>query len=211
MHVFGDLVAGDLASAEIDDIACLDVGILLAHDKGPHLLAIFFARHSSHLDVLDPVHAVQKLLDLPRIDIFASPDDHVLIPAGDGEVAGLVHDAKIAGTEPAVFGYSIAGGLFIIVVPLHDIIAATAHFALGTGRQSDAADGVDDLELHMGQGPADGLHPQPKIVADAGIGHDRRGLRQAIADGDVGHVHLVDDLLHDLDRAVGSCHDPRPQ
>jgi hypothetical protein len=46
--------------------------------------------------------AEQECLDLPGVDVFAAPDDHVLHPAGDAAVAPLVHRPEVAGAEPAV-------------------------------------------------------------------------------------------------------------
>ncbi len=39
---------------------------------------------------------VQSLLDLPRVDVFSSPDDHVLDPAYDLSVAVLVNHGLVS-------------------------------------------------------------------------------------------------------------------
>jgi hypothetical protein len=44
----------------------------------------------------------QELLDLARVDVLATTDDHVLDPADDPHVARVIHRREIAGVHPAV-------------------------------------------------------------------------------------------------------------
>ena len=53
---------------------------------------------------------VERLLDLPRVDVVAAADDHVLHAVDDEEVAVLVAVAEVAGVEPAA-PHGLGGGL----------------------------------------------------------------------------------------------------
>ena len=48
------------------------------------------------------VVAVERGLDLLRVDVLAAADDHVLDAVDDPQVAVLVEDADVAGVQPAV-------------------------------------------------------------------------------------------------------------
>ena len=54
-------------------------------------------RHLRH-----PLHVGQQLLDLGRTDVLPAPDDDVLHPVGDGQVAVVVDHADVAGAEPTL-------------------------------------------------------------------------------------------------------------
>ena len=58
---------------------------------------------------------------------------------------------------------------------------------------------------------ADGLRALLERVAGRRLRRHRRRLGHAVADGHLVHVHPLDHLLHDLDRARRAGHDPGPQ
>ena len=98
----------------------------------------------------DGIEAVDDRFDDLRIDVLAAgPDDDVLEPALDEEVAVGVEAAKIARAEPAV-GIEDGGRLRrILVVALHDGQPADEDLALSRGRI-----GGVDADFHALQGPA---------------------------------------------------------
>jgi hypothetical protein len=100
--VLGNLVVGDLALAELANLRLGGV------DSGPQA-------HPGHHDLAQPrignaddlhlVHlgvGVEELLHLAGIDVFAAADDHVARAAGEVDAAVFVHDAQVAGVQPAV-------------------------------------------------------------------------------------------------------------
>ena len=55
-----------------------------------------------HGDLRHARHVGEQLLDLGGAHVLAAPDDDVLHPVGDGEVALGVEHADVAGPEPPV-------------------------------------------------------------------------------------------------------------
>ncbi len=74
-----------------------------------------------------------------------------------------------------------------------------------------AGEGVDDLDLDVRVGAADGRRTPVEVVVGPGLARDRRGLGHAVGDGHLGHVHVVDAPLHHLDRADRAGHDAGAQ
>ncbi len=167
----------------------------------------------------DPVDFVQDLVDLPRVDVVAGRDDHVLLAVHDVEVALLVHVGDVAGVEPVVANG--AGGLVrqVPVAP-HDLgppdyqlahLARTqghrAHLLVndaGVGVWKGEADGADlafsaqGVEVGDGGGfgqpvPLDDLGAGAFLELVDGLHRDGGRARDAVADG--GQVVLVDVLL----------------
>src|SRR5687768_1920802 len=79
-----DLVMGKFAARELADLLRIQVsGSVPELDPGAQLLAVLLIRYADHLDVLDVGMGVQELLDLARVDVLPTADDHVLDPAHD--------------------------------------------------------------------------------------------------------------------------------
>src|SRR5438874_13837351 len=93
--------------------------------------------------------AVEKLFHLARIDVLAAPDDHVLDPPDDVDVAVLIHGGQVAGMHPARPVDSLAGGFFVVPVAAHHHVSAAAQLARGTSLDDGAGARIDDLDLDM--------------------------------------------------------------
>jgi hypothetical protein len=65
----------------------------------------------------------EHLLDLPRVDVVAAADDHVLLAVDDEEVAVRVHLRDVARVEPAT-PHRLGRGVVALEVALHDVVAA---------------------------------------------------------------------------------------
>src|SRR5262245_31459913 len=154
--------------------------------------------------------AVQEFLDLPRIDVLTAPDHHVLDAADDVAVAVAVDRGEIAGMHPAAGIDRLRGFLHIVPVTLHDGIAARAKLAR-FARRDDAAFGIDDLHFDVGVDAADRAHALLQRVVGRSLEADRTGLRHAVADGHVAHMHLTHDALHHLCRTRRTRHDAGAQ
>src|SRR6202044_385510 len=94
-------------------------------------------------------------LDLARIDVFATADDHVLDPPDDVAVAGLINHAEITGMHPTLGVDRLGRALRIVPVAQHHRIAAGADLA-GNAARRHLAGLIDDLHLQMRLHPADG-------------------------------------------------------
>ena len=58
------------------------------------------------------------------IGVEAADDEHVLLAVGDRDVAAVVHDADVAGVQPAVRVDRVRRRLRVLVVALHHVVAA---------------------------------------------------------------------------------------
>src|SRR5262249_61597582 len=74
----------------------------------------------------------EDLVDLAGGDLLAAPVDDLLQAPGEGDVAVLVHDALVAGAEPAVHE-GLAVGLGVVLVAGHDVGAADGDLAGDAG------------------------------------------------------------------------------
>ena len=194
LHVaLGDVGAGEALDERADDLAVLRVG------------------HAHDLDVLDAGHRVEELLDLARVDVLPAADDHVLDAPGDAVVAVLVDGAQVARVQPAVGVDGRLGGLGHLVVALHDVVAAAQQLAGDARRAVLAGLGVDDAHLDLVVPAAHRLALALERVVRRGLREHRGRLGEAVADGHLGRVHLVDDLPHRLDRARRAGHDAGAQ
>lgn len=111
--------------------------------------------------------------------------DQLLDAVGDGQVAGLVHEADVARAEPAVL-QTLGGGGGVVVVAAKDVgpldvqLAglASGQLARAVALLAGARDGAE-FRLDVGNQPArgaDGGHPVlPALDEDGG-----RGLAQAV-------------------------------
>ena len=71
---------------------------------------------------------VEAVFYFPRIDVFPIYDDEVFYPVHNIDIAFLIHVHQITGMEPAVRSDDFSGFLFLMPVPLHDIVAAHHEF-----------------------------------------------------------------------------------
>ncbi|MNQ67973.1 hypothetical protein D3C85_825150 [compost metagenome] len=76
----------------------------------------------------------QHLLDLAGIDVEAAGNDHVLFAIGEVQIAFGIDMADVAGMQPTVDD-GLGGLLRLLVVTLHDQVAAHAYFTGFTARQ----------------------------------------------------------------------------
>ena len=70
-------------------------------DEGDRLLAEHVVRAADHGGLQHGGVAVEDVLDLLRIDVLAAPDDHVLDPVDQDQVAVVVEVSDVAGVQPS--------------------------------------------------------------------------------------------------------------
>jgi hypothetical protein len=142
---------------------------------------------TDHRQLLDVRTVFVEILDLVGIDVLAvGVDDDVLAAPDDVEVALFVEAAEVAGVEPAIAD-GVRGGLFVLPVPRHHVLAA------GDDLADARVVGVGDLDLDASQRLAhrarDGL-----LLGRAHRQHGR-SLGQAVALEEV-EAHAVEHLQH---------------
>ncbi len=116
---------------------------------------------------------VEELLDLPRVHVLATADDHVLDPADDLHVAVLAHHREVPGVHPAPRVDRLGGPLGLLPVPEHHAVAAGAQFARHPALQRHARRRIDDLDLDVRHHPPDRAGPAFQVVVAAGLRGDR--------------------------------------
>ena len=94
--IFGDFVAGNLATTELLYILGLHLHTLLEDNEGTHSLTVFLGRHSRHLHIANARHVIEELLDLTGIDILTTTDDHILDTTCDLIEALFVFHTQVA-------------------------------------------------------------------------------------------------------------------
>ena len=154
--------------------------------------------------------AVQRFLDLARVDVLTPSDDHVLDAARDPITPVGIQHRDVAGVQPTVGVDRFVGGLLHPVVAEHHVVAAHTELALLTLRHLSTI-AVHQLDRDPGEGPAHGLHPPLDRVIQAGERHAGRGLREPVGDRDLANAHVIDHPVHHFDRAWAPGHDPRAQ
>src|SRR3984893_19111697 len=204
------LVMRDLALAKGPDFLGGRGLAIVQADPGAELLAIPRVGHTDHLHILDLRVAVEKLLDLARIDVLAAADHHVLDPPDDVAVALGVYGREIAGLHPAGRIDRLARLLLVIPVAEHDRIAASQQIARRAARH-DPPLGIDDLYFAVRRYPSNCRNPPLDRIVGRALEAYRAGLGHAVSDCDLGQVHPLDRAFHDLDRARASGHDPGAQ
>src|ERR1700722_3408361 len=121
-----NLVVGDLSLAEQADFFRAE-GFAGTHpDPGAELFAISIIRNAEDLHVLDLWMPIQEFLDLPRIQVLAAANHHVLDAADDVAIALVVDHAEVAGVHPAAGVDHVGGPFRIAPVAEHDAVATGA-------------------------------------------------------------------------------------
>src|SRR5918992_5527012 len=211
IHVLGDLVVGDVLAAVLLDVLVGQRGIVLLYDGGGYPLAVLLVGDDVDLDVGDLGVSVEKLLDLTRVDVLATANDHVLRPPGYLDVPVLVHSRQVPGVQPALLVYNLFGLVGHLVVALHDVVAAGAEVALLVGPDLFAGVHVHEPDLDVRELASHGRYPALYRVVRAGLGDDGAGLGLTVGDGDLVRPHIVDDLFHHLFGAGAPRHYPGAQ
>src|SRR5215208_7739748 len=78
--------------------------------------------------------AQRQLLDPRGIDLAATAVDHILLAAGNAQIAGIVEPAEIAGHEPAGGVERRLGRKLVVEIAEHQAGAAAADLADFTRR-----------------------------------------------------------------------------
>src|SRR5690606_25336019 len=97
----GGLVVRDAVACEGDDGAFVLLRAGLGHHDRRHRFAPGVVRHADDRDLGHRGMAVDRVLDLGRIDVLRARTDHVLDAVLDEEIAVLVDVARVSGAQPA--------------------------------------------------------------------------------------------------------------
>src|SRR5207244_1257839 len=87
-------------SCELAELLAVRRSAGLEDHERMRCFAPLFVWHADHRRFLDRRMPQQHALDLDRLDVFATADDHVLDAVADFDVAVWMHDSRIAGMEP---------------------------------------------------------------------------------------------------------------
>src|SRR6266508_4234819 len=120
--------------------------------------------------LMDVGVAVEDLFDLARVDGVAAADDDVLLAVDEEEVALVVDVPDVAGFEPALVRYGLAGRVFVSEIAAHDPRAADEDLA-------------DRSAVDASIGAVDRLADRAELdgTAETVSGHDAACLGQPVA------------------------------
>ena len=153
--------------------------------------------------------AQQRVLDLCRVGIEASDDEHVLDAADDAQPARCVQLSEVPGAKPAVRRQHLARLLGVVEVPRHDAAAAEQHLAGLPGLDFVAVVG-DEPQFEARPRPA---HRGGDSLGIVVFGRGARGARlgESVAGDDVREGELVSDATDELHGDVGRAGDGNAQ
>src|SRR5262245_16041918 len=100
MEYLGDFVAAQSLTAGGSQVVITDVHAIPDHDKSHHLLAPVLMGKADDGGLIDRRMSQQNLLHLPRENVLAAGDDHVVLAIDQIEIALIVEPAEVAGGEP---------------------------------------------------------------------------------------------------------------
>src|SRR5579883_1462639 len=195
LEVARNLLAANLALAVF---AQFFLGQLLARsgdDDSQQFFAEEFVGDAENLHIGYFWMANQEFFDLAREKVLAAANDHLFEAAHDIDVAICIHCRQVAGVQPALGVDGLRRPVGYIVVAGHDDGAATADFAALADRNGRACGRVDDLDIGMWQGFADGCRLALEGVIGQGDGHGAGIFRLAESDDDIGPDTPLD-LFH---------------
>src|SRR5206468_5169372 len=123
LEVAWHLVVSNLPLTE--SLQLLSGNLFAGLDPNPRhdLFTVLRIRHADHLHIADFGMGIQKFLDLTRIDVFATANDHILNTAHNVDIAFRVHRCQVPGMHPTSLVNGACGCPGVIPVTQHHTIA----------------------------------------------------------------------------------------
>ena len=205
--VLRDFVAGDFSAAEVFHYVVGHRRALLQDDERADLFAIFLRRHAGYLHIFHARQVVKELFQFARVDVLATPDNHVFDATRDAVIALLVFHAQVAAMQEAVLVDNLGGRFRILVITLHDEVTFATHFTLFAHSAFFARFGIQHLDFRERIFLADRSATLFEGVFDDRVRHAWRTFSQAIDTGDVRNVHLLRYRAHQFNWAKRAGHD----
>src|SRR5215472_16672446 len=174
----GPLEAGEPLARPVDQLLICKHGSRFADHDGLDSLAPALVWHTDHSDVRDRGMVGEDALQLRRVDVLPTGDDHVLDPVTDVYEPVSVDAAGVARVEPASPDYRL-GVLRAPPVPLHDSDPAVDHLADIAGRDL-VVQRIDHLNLGAEHRPPAGQQPLAAVILMAQRRDGTCGLRQSV-------------------------------
>jgi hypothetical protein len=114
----------DLLAAKLDDVLLGGDHAAAQPDASADSLTVLRVGDTHHGHIEHRRMPIEKIFDLPRIDVLTAADDHVLHSADDVAVALLVDDGQIPRVHPAPRVDGVPRTLGIVPVAAHDAVTA---------------------------------------------------------------------------------------
>jgi hypothetical protein len=121
----GALVTGEAVGDELDELILLEMHPRFGHDERLHRLAGMRMCHADDRHFGDAGMRRDRVFDFRGIHVEARHDDQVLGAIDEVQVAVVVGDGNVAGTQPAVVG--LGGGGRLVVLPVAGEHVGPAH------------------------------------------------------------------------------------
>src|SRR5262245_7675173 len=205
-NVFRDLEPRDLILAEIPQLFLCGRLAGFQPDRGRDLFAEEFALHGVDVDVRNGGVMAHQVFDLLGRDVLAAANYDVFDASGYAHIAVPVHRRLVACAQPAIVVNRRAGGIRVVVITLHHVVAAHDQLTGLVRAESLAGRRIDDPDLHLGQDHADGLGAMFDRVVAPGLRDAWRGFGQSVNDRDLAQVHFINRAPHQGLWTERSCH-----
>src|SRR6478736_7932299 len=179
----------------LDKVLRDDVEAVPERHEGYGLLAEYPIWLPDDRSLEHPGMGVEDVLDLLRVDVLPAPDDQVLDPVDQGEVAVVVEPADVAGVQPSA-AQRLGRLLPPAEVAAHDVRAADDHLAGLPGRQQRVGP-VHHTDVDAGQRPAHATRLAEAVQRVGGAAD--RAFRQPVAF----HDGYAEPLLELADQLAG--------
>src|SRR6185312_1321571 len=134
VHLTRHLVAGQGLAAVLDEVLGHHVKAGPERDEGHRLLAEDRIGLPDDRGLEHRGDGIEDVLDLLRVDVLPAPDDQVLDPVDQGQIAVVVEPADITGVQPAA-AQDLRRLLRPAEVAAHDVRPADDHLARLPGGQ----------------------------------------------------------------------------
>src|SRR5690242_9986325 len=96
---------------------------------GCNLFAISGIGHPNDLYIAYLRVSIEEFLNLTRIDVFATSNDHILDATNDVDIAFTVHRRQVASMHPACTVNGLGCGIWVIPVAKHHAVATSTQFS----------------------------------------------------------------------------------
>ena len=186
----GHLVGGDLLAGASGDVVGVEGAAVRGHQHRGDLLAELGVGQPEHERVEHFVELLfEEQLDLAGRDVGTARLHH-LGRATHEPRATVVQEHAVTGVEPAVGVEHV--GAFLLVVAVHEPVAADPQLALLAVGDVDTGVGIDDAVSHR-RDVADGLaHPAVRGDAGHGTAHSATSAGPTVRPAISGSVRLAE-------------------
>ena len=197
---------GNLVFAVGLNIICSKVGALVELDPSTDLLAHFLVRDAKHLNLSNCWMLVKKLLNLARVNIFTTTNNHVFDATDNAHITRRIHGGNVTRVQPSRGINRLGSLLGVVPVALHHRVTSGAYLPLLSDRNNVPCF-IDNFYFDPRHGAPDRLSSAFKRVIGQSHVINRTQLGLPVGNQNILHVHFRDHAFHNFYWARRTSHD----